>query len=339
MKRLPGLLALLLLAALCIAPAIAGTPPGDLLMRRVTAAVQRVPYSGKRMTTLWLERRTEGVESIESADGHGRSRIQYLAPAAARGRVWIDDGKQHWQIEPHGGRIFRAANALQAADPAWDLALLLANYRVVVDPRLDNIARRPAYKITLIPRHAGKPRTTLWADTRTSLLLKREARHADGAPARTTAFTEINLHPRMPRSFYNYRPPVGSKIVDAAPPARPINPARAQKLLGAARPFPQWIAALGFQLRGAFVPRTGKQASGYLVYEDGLVPLTVFIDKQTNRVALSRGRRHSVNGHPAWLRTDHHFGTLRWAANGLRYTIVGDLSETALLKMGQALPH
>lgn len=337
MGRRIGKIGLLLLALANLRVSLAAAPAGEEILRRAANAAKRVAYRGTRMMTLWLDSRAEGVECVEYADGHGRFRVEYLAPRAAKGRVIVDDGKVHWQIEPHSRRALRTPVSPLEAEERWDVALLLKNYKVTVDTRQHIIAHRPTYKLTLTPKYPGKPHKTLWVDTQTYLVLKREARHADGSPARSTAFSEIIFNPKTPRSQFEFKPQTGVKRVAAASPSPCKDPQAARTFVGASTRFPQRLPSLGFELRGAFCREEKGKRTVHLLYEDGIATLSVFVDKQTRQVAMKNAKTVSLNGQSAFLKTDHHFAVLRWSARGLRYTVVGDLTVEALLRVGRDL--
>lgn len=315
----------------------AAGPSGEGILRQTANASQRVSYRGTRLTMLWLERRTEALECLESADGHGRFRVEYLAPRTAKGRIVIDDGRNRWQIEPGVRQVWRTPTSPLEKEDHWNVALLIQNYQVTVDPRLHSIAHRSAYKLTLIPRHPGKPRKILWIDTQTSLVLKREARQADGSPVRSTSFSEITFNPPTSRAQFTYQPSPDVKVVSLAPPSRRQNPRTAHQLIGAPAPFPQRFPALGFACYGALSHEENGQPTVHLLYEDGLLTLSLFVDRQARQAALRNAQSVRLNGQVAWLRTDPHFTVLRWAKGGLRYTLVGDLTAKAMLKVGHDL--
>ncbi|MBI3909653.1 MAG: hypothetical protein HY320_01810 [Armatimonadetes bacterium] len=331
------LLALVSFVRVGLAPPLASAPSGEAILRRAAQAFRRVPYQGRRLTTLWLEHRTEGIECVEYADGRGRSRVEYLAPRSARGRVIIDDGRNHWQVEPGGHRVFRVDASPLEAEAAWEIPLLMRNYTVALAPGRHVVARRDAYKLLLRPKHAGKPHETLWVDRWTYLVLRREARHADGAPARWTTFTDITYHPNTPPARFEFRPPPHARIDPAPSPERQQDVLAAQRFIGAPYPFPQRLPSLGFERHAALCRDSAGKRTVHLLYDDGIATLSVFMDRQGNHDSIRQGRRVWIGGQPAWLKTDHHFAVLRWAARGLRYTVVGDLTVDALLKVAHDL--
>ncbi len=173
-------------------------------------------------------------------------------------------------------------------------------------------------------------------DAQTSLVLKREVRHADGSPARVTFFSEIVFNPKVARSQFEFKPSANIKVVSAAVPSRCKDAQAAHNFVGAPSPFPKQLP-LGFELRGALCREEDGKPSIHLLYEDGIATLSVFVDKQARQVSMKDAKNVSLNGQSAVLKTDHHFAVLRWADSGLRYTIVGDLTPEAMLKVGRDL--
>jgi hypothetical protein len=174
-------------------------------------------------------------------------------------------------------------------------------------------------------------------DVQTYLVLKREARHADGAPARSTAFSEITFNPKTPPALFEFKPSAGQEIVPAAPPPLRMDLRTAHTWMGARSPFPKHLPSLGFEWYGALGREEKKQRTLHLLYENGLTTLSVFVDQQARQVAMKNAQTVSLDGHSARLKTDHHFAVLRWSEDGLRYTVVGDLTPEAMLKVGRDL--
>lgn len=77
--------------------------------------------------------------------------------------------------------------------------LLLANYEVEVDEVADEqVAWRPARRIRIVPRHAGRPSASVWIDDETSVVL-RETRFAlDGTERLTKVFDQIEFESPPP---------------------------------------------------------------------------------------------------------------------------------------------
>jgi len=307
-------------------------PSAETILRRAAEAARRVPYCGVRMTILWLENRTEGIECIEYADGQGRFRVEYLAPRSAKGRVIIDDGKSRWQLEAGARQVLRLAHDPLPQEEPWNIALLFQNYRISLEARPHIVAHRRAYKLTLRPKHPGKPFKIWWVDTQNYLILKREARHADGSPARSSAFSEITLNPKTPPSKFKFRPSKGMRIIFKDTSSRWQNAPSASRFMGTF--LPQRLPSLGFTLHGALCKEEKGKRTVHLLYEDGLATLSVFVDQQPRQAAMKNAQNISLQGKPAWLKTDHHFTILRWAKQGYRYTIVGDLTPAAILAAG-----
>jgi negative regulator of sigma E activity len=335
MRRGAALLSLGLLLALVPRAPSAAPGAGDII-RRAFRSSRHVAYEGVRSTTLWLEKGAEAFEAREFADGKGRTRVEYLAPPAMKGRIVIDDGKHRFQIEPGGKKALRSASSPQE-EAGWNLALLLRNYRVVLDPRRDTVARRSAYCVELAPHHSGKPKVKLWIDTGTFLVLKRDARHADGSPARASTFSEVSYNaPPAERNFHFKAGP--GVVVSATAAARSEQDgARAHGWIGAPHRFPARLRASGYELRRTLGREEAGQRSLHLLYEDGLSTLSVFVDRAASQAVFQGGRPVRIGSRSGSVKTSGHFGLLRWQAHGLRYTAVGDLTEQALVAVARDL--
>lgn len=328
---------LVLLAGAARASAAKAPSAGEILARAARAS-HRVAYEGTRVVILWLADRSEAIECQEHSDGRGRARIRYLAPPSAKGREVIDDGRYCWQVEPGARQVYRKPSVPLPSDvERWDPRRLAGNYRVALRPALEVVAGRRAYRIDLVPRHRGKASNSLWVDTQTYLVLRREARHADGSPARTEYFSAIRLNVRPSPALFRFVGRKGMRITGAGAAARPLDLAAARRFLGVPLVLPRRVPSLGFELRSAFGKKQGAERSLHLLYEDGIATLSVFVDRKTREARMNGARRVSLGGRPALIRLDGHFAALRWVDRGLRYTVVGDLTSDALLSAGRDL--
>jgi hypothetical protein len=326
----------ILLACAASVPGTAGAPAaGERALRRAMTAAGRIRYHGIRTTTLWLDSGAQAFETVEDANGRGQLRVEYRAPASARGRVVLNDGRRQWRIAPPGSRALPPPADSGEGQTAWNLRLLLRNYQVLADGETDRIARRPARRITLKPRHQGKPQETLWVDTETSLILKRDARHADGAPARSTALSEVTYGPPTRGPSFHLRPADAGTALPPPPlPARDASSARA--FLGSP-PFRTRLSSLGFELYNVARSEKDRKRSVHLLYHDGLSTLSLFVDREGARRRMAGARPVQVSGHPALIKMGGHFGMLRWSAGSLRYTLVGDLTAGGLTEAAREL--
>jgi hypothetical protein len=137
-----------------------------------------------------------------------------------------------------------------------DDGVLPTSIKLTLTLEFDSVVGKRLTKLgicqTLTPNHTGKPHKTLWVDTQTSLVLKREVRHADGSPARVASFSEITFAPKTPRAQFEFKPSAGTKVVSATSSSQCKNRAEAQKFIAARSPLPDRLPSLGFKLRSAF---------------------------------------------------------------------------------------
>jgi outer membrane lipoprotein-sorting protein len=81
-------------------------PTAEDLVRRVAAAWDPVRVSLKAtMTVESPERPASTTELWIRRAGHGRTRIDFLAPARDRGKVILEDGGETWLYLPRTGRV------------------------------------------------------------------------------------------------------------------------------------------------------------------------------------------------------------------------------------------
>lgn len=278
----------------------------DLLSRAMTVA-GRTTYQGVQQLRTW-----SGGES-----------------SVATVRVRNIPGRGTFVTDTSGGRSVSAASAAQGRTSGPRLDLLTANYRIVrsgaatVAGRLADVvdARLGAHR--LMARY--------WLDRATGLMLRRDAFGDDGAPARRSVFTEVEIGAT----------PSGTATPAAAPPVdlgRRIPMPDVGRLRGEGWAVPR---SLGSLLTLYDVRRTehGGGEALHLSYSDGISAVSVFEQRGHLDESHLDGWHHArVGGRTVYVR-DTVPRQLMWAGPETVFTVVADAPDTTVDDAVRALPR
>jgi outer membrane lipoprotein-sorting protein len=327
-------LALILSAIpLIFPPAVGAGPVGQIpgarqLLERAHAATGQVPFSGRQITIMWGRRETAVAETQEYHGTKGRLRIETRRPSVSRGRVVVDDGRTRWQYEPSRRVIDCRPSIAVAQGPAVDQ--LLQEYTGTVNPNPDRVAGRPAWRLEMHPRHAGKPIRRMWIDAETGLVLRYERSREDGRVLSASRFTEVRLG-EPPASLFTRPGPPGTRVAAAHPAPKPLSLAAARARFGVALPT---TLPAGYRFADAMLlPGKGRPVA-HLRYRDGLSAVSLYVGRWGS-LPYDRGRGQSLRlregvGH---LYSRRHMYVLSWRSPRAEFALVGDASPALLAQL------
>lgn len=156
------------------APIQAEERPSPVVILKRSISAPTVAYQG----VITVGTRNGRESRIDEVNVHfkppNRYRWEYMAPDGSVERVVVSNGTEEKICFPKQGktltgRVTRPRPGMPLAQKEWNL--LLANYNVNV-AGIDTIMGRPAWKLALTPRMAGKCHRLLWVDRETGVILE-----------------------------------------------------------------------------------------------------------------------------------------------------------------------
>ena len=300
-----------------------------------------IPYAGrdisfkaKKSATLWWNGKTEAVVYWEYHAAPDKWRVEYLAPASARGRVMIRRGGTIWQWEPRQKRVY-VTSGDELVDEADTLDPLLSkNYNIQSISKTKREADRWCSMLRVTPRHEGKSKWLLWTDRDTGIILKRERYGPHGELEMALQCLEFIPGKQDSTLFDSKHLPAG-KIVKRNWPGKNPSQAELRDILGINPPSE---LEGGFKLRSSAI--VGNPQTAQLMYTDGLLTISLFASP-----AGSPSKSNRDHGHPVRLgkldavaSTFGHLASVTWHVGKHSYTLVGGVGEHQLLDIAGSLP-
>jgi negative regulator of sigma E activity len=314
-------LSLLLLVAL----ATPSEAASDLLVR-ITSSRQRVAYSGEQVVATAVEGGTRLVLARVDHDPTVGTRVAYR-PLAGRGerRVVVHTPTQTVEYEPHTrrGRVYRSYDLDVPLTEHVDW--LVRNYSVSSRPT--RVLGRPAVRLRLLPKQAGRPRTDLRVDEQTGVILRSERVSADGRAREFTTF--LSFSPRPTGWMRSLLVPADLQLWQE-PTVEVASPEQVRRLFG--HPLPEFHPPAGFQPVTAYLlDRAGPAVRR--VYSDGLATLLLSLRPGRTPEPPVGSKVVRRPGGLVWLLPAGMRSLVHWTREGWSLTVVADLSPEVLLEI------
>jgi outer membrane lipoprotein-sorting protein len=316
-------------------------PTGVDLLRRVLQSESRIPFEARQTIVISENQAARATITREIHLGDGRSRIEFLAPQSAAGRLLILDGRWRWEYNPTRRTVVRSVLSLRGSTPSHiptTLASVERSYRLRVEAPSSAIAGRSVWVLHLDPLHNDRHRRVWWVDRATALVLKREVYDPDGALETTSTYTEVNFHPPRDPALVAFTPPPGIRVISRSEPTVVTTLAEARRLAPAWARIPKTMGR-GFDFESARLV-TVKGAPGiHLRYSDGLGFLSLF--QIQGKAAFPAGSRpvRTVRIGPRYgtLMQSAPFHILSWSAAGITFNLIADLADITMIDMARHL--
>lgn len=261
------------------------------------------------------------VEVVQDASGDlqvGR------AESWAVGRV--DQQSFYWESD--AGTLLQ----LEAMDrPSFDLDALSVKYA----PRLTgetSLLTGPAQAVTIRERSSGVDRETLYVDSATGLVVRRETYGMDGRPRRLVAFTDLVV------ADTSVEAPRAKAVADMGP-RRLVTPDGMRILDDVG-----WVVAQdlpgGFRLHDGYAVDRRGDASLHLVYGDGLYTLSVYEQfGALDTDALDGAVVADLPGGHVYRWPGSEPERMVWTAQDLTFTAISDAPADQVMEAISGLPH
>jgi len=315
----------LLALVLCVAPASAA---GDAfaLVARAMQAKESGTYQG-RQTIIWSMPAAQGggmVEIVASAAHRGmRSRLTYLFPPDAAGRVITDDGAQTALYEPQRRRVLIGPSVVKEAqaDRQAMLSLMRRNYTCTV-MRRERLSGRPCAVVAIRPRRQDGPYKLCWIDQTCPFVLRLEEYDRAGCRRYVSAYDSISFPHALSDGLLSLPPAAHGaqrRVVRQTLAAASPTPSALWSKAGFVGRLPAWLPCGYSLLRlSLLAPAPNGPPLVEMRCSDGLQTLTITEVK----AAASAPPLATLNAALA------HYGQQAWLADcrGVRIMVRGDLS-------------
>jgi outer membrane lipoprotein carrier protein len=221
---LPSAAVLLTVLTVLTVPTVSFAQDASAILDRATAAFQAV-------TTL----RADFTQSVNDPmiGTNSTSRGEFMQERPSRfsmrwrqpaGDVLLSDGMFLWVYLPSSapGQVVKAAVTGQPGQSPDVVAEFLERPRDrfnVTFVRTENVGTRPADVLAFTPKQQGGPyrRVLIWVDRQDGLPHQVEITEASGTVRRIT-FDHLRVNTSIPASAFTFRPPAGTRVVDASRP-------------------------------------------------------------------------------------------------------------------------
>lgn len=333
--------ALLLAAALAFAlplRASAATDPAQLL-RQAVDAYGRLSFVGQVQNVDFGNNRAQAVLFRIEHRAPDLTRRWYLAPESLYGDSIISNGDTSYDVDTRKHRVVvmhdDALDDQVAMDDNFDT--LLRNYQAVMGPN-DNVAGRNALSVLLVNKYTGQTVMRIALDAQTKLVLERDLYASSGAVAHQMRFEQLHYASAFPKTLFSV-PAKGYRRVNGPSHGLPSNDLNAV------------VRAAGFSAKGprylpeGFVPVAGdvSDVKGvrtlHLLYSDGLRTVSLFENARGAAVDMSRFSVHpiKVGSTSGSYVQDGPTTLLAWGHGRMHFTLVGDLSQEELARIGASI--
>lgn len=319
-------------------PALARADDATALLRAAISAPAHVSYVGEvQIFEIGKSASKVSVYRVEHRSPDA-TRRWYLAPRSIYGDTTIARGDTTYAVDVNRHRVVVAKN--DALDDRFaivgNVTLLLNNYRAVLGPNA-NVAGRGTRVVMLMNRYTGAMTMRLHIDTRTHLLLESERFGATGALIDEMRFESLRIVSGLPSRLFAIPTDLPKVIADG--PRRPSNDiAKAAQQAGFAMHEPHYLPD-GFEAVATDVSKRDGINTLHVLYSDGLRTVSLFESKTNAKVDMHNMhvQRIHVGNDMGNYATSGATGILGWSDHGLRYELVGELSQHELVRIGASV--
>jgi outer membrane lipoprotein-sorting protein len=317
----------------------AGTPSPYTLLQNAVTADDHVSFSGSVTTLVYGGTSTSATVVRIEHRAPNDWRLWYVAPADAYGRLIISNESVAYEYEPTTGKVF--SNDWASLSPfatTLDIDRIKRNYTVQVTDRA-SVAGRQARMLSLTSTYSHALVLRLWVDADSGLTLRRETYHGDGTIATKTEYDNIRFVKDLPDDLFRMTVPAGMTLIPGADYSSSTNALDTLTSKLSFKPVDPQELPEGFTFeKGSSETRGGVQTVQF-VYSDGLRSISLF-ENATGRfpsfddpppkslvVGKQSGKYTSASGQTL----------LSWNADGLNFTLVGDMPVKELARIGSSL--
>ncbi len=312
-------------------------------LRSAATAPQRVSYQGTKTVTVWTGGAT-GAQASQVRVYHeapNRTRLEYLPAGTQPERIVVITGAEAVELIPSRNQVVRrpAPAADEEVLTRQILPQIRANY-VVQFGGADSVAGRPTRIIDVQSRFPGRPRVRIWVDTQTRLILRFERYGPANVLREASAFLNIDVNPSLnaalPQSLFAITPPPGAQITQR-PDGAGMTRDQIARQVGFTPQLPAYLPP-GYHLAGSRVSMIRGTPTATFAFTDGVSTLTLF-ESRGPIGPPPNGRQVRIGGEEGTVVPRGIATLLHWNSGGISFTLVGDLRQDELIRVGASVPR
>ncbi len=314
-----------------------GTPLAWL--RSAATAPRRVNYQGTKTVTVWAGTvQASQVRVYHQAPD--QTRLEYLAAGNQPERIVVIAGRAETDFIPSTNQFVRrqAPAADEEGLTRQVLPQILENYDVRFEGA-ETVAGRPTRIIDVRSKFPGRPHLRIWVDTQSRLILRFERYGPAGALREASAFLSIQLNPALSPDLFTVTPPPGAQV-QTRPPGGPgggrLTMEQIAQRVGFFPQMPAYLPA-GYRLAGSRVSNIRGAPTAAFAFTDGISTLTLFESRGAIAPPVS-GRKVRVGSSEGTVVPRGVATLLHWNSGGISFTLVGDVSQDELVRVGASVP-
>jgi peptidoglycan/xylan/chitin deacetylase (PgdA/CDA1 family)/negative regulator of sigma E activity len=319
-------------------PVLAQQAGGDsplAWLRSAATAPRRVSYAGTKTVTVWAG----GVQASQVRVYHeapDRTRLEYLAAGTQPKRIVIIAEGTAVEFTP-GENEFIRRPAPAVSEEGLDrniLARIVENYDILFGG-FEQVAGRPTRIVDVVGKVPGRPRLRMWIDTATRLILRFERYGPAGVLRETSAFLSIEMNPALSADLFTVVPPPGAQVQTRRPGPR-LTLDQIAARVGFVPQLPAYLPS-GYQLVGSRVSTIRRMPTATFAFSDGISTLTLF-ESRGPQGPPAAGRRIRIGAVEGTVVSRGVATLLHWNSGGVSLTLVGDLPQDELVRVGVSVP-
>lgn len=297
-------------------------------LSRAVRARQQVAYRGEQIVATWQGGRSQATLAQVEHDPPDWSRVEYRPVGSTRRVAVIRQGDIQLQYDLatlQGTRTPRLSedDSFFTTHLPW----LRENYRTTLSA--GEVIGRKTDRAEIRPVAADRPTRRIDVDRETGVILRSERIAPDGRLGEVTAFVSFQVMNIGWRDGAS--PPPGLRLT-YQPRVHSVTAAQASRLLGGV-PI-EIVPPDGFH-RVAYYAVPGGKPEVQTVYTDGLSVLVVSQRRGTRATPPVGSKVVNTPAGPVWI---HNMGLrtlVHWSHADRVLTMIGDVSEEALLRSAQ----
>lgn len=266
--------------------------------------------------------KTHGVEQKVDCDAPHGLRIVVVAPESERGRLCVNEGRDHWEYDPRSNRAVHTA----LPDPEQTVQARLAELERLTERMNahyvgpESIAGRPAHVVKVFTTE-GLPVKKVWIDHEFYVTLKTQHFDSHGNVKSSAYFTRIDFSPLFAPGLFEFAPPDGAKIVETTGPSSRMPLAEAEEKTGFEAVLPAYLPpGYHFQHDRTTVIDTGGKPTIWLTFSNGADTFSLFQRRESDPSKAVERKR-----------------CVSWQLAGYRFTLMGTLTPDEAEKVRESI--
>lgn len=301
-------------------------------------APNHLSYLGEVEELRFGEQRSEAAVYRIEHRAPNLTRRWYLAPSDLYGDSIISRGDTTYSIDVKRDRVVVAHDDAIDDQVAEDdnFAVLSSNYKPTFAPD-ENYDGRLVHVVLLTNKYTGEVTLRARIDAKTGLVLEKEQYAANGSLLSETRFKQMRYVDTIPMGIFEV--PNGLKRVDG--PARALPSSDLAHVISGAgfhAMGPKYLPEGFTPVEGDVIEIKGVRTL-HLLYSDGIRTVSLFQNQSAAAVDFSHYRVNDtkIATHDAEYVEDGPTTLLAWSAEGLHFTLVGELTLNELEKIAASV--